>query len=755
MLRVSRRSRLACLLTTCLVLVFAVACTPGHQVNATRASGATSGPGSGSNLGVRPGPAAPVGGPPTVILAQTGAAVPSLAEPTSLAISRGNDALWGIDEQLGPAYDISVAAGTRPAQVRFPVGADQLATLLKASGGAASDLFIEMYSRTLGTWLPLPTTYDPSTHEVSATAPHFSRFGLGFIIRRAAQVLFPGVPLDAASLLLAKFSGSFLKTMQLAFSPEQAEDLCTSSTRDPAYVVATPDAHLSGCIETANGGANLLARNTTLVPFDLRPPAGGPPANLLLQDVTKDSLPAFITRLLLIPTGGTLLSGRGRAVLGVGRNTLSQSPFAVPTSADPFAIAADTIIALLSVLPPERDWEVAVNAVRTEIVHAVAAAVDPVTGEVAVTTVLRIVREQVQTKIKPAEATEVPAALEFTETLNSAYECLKTLREAPQKAVEANAKDGLTSAVFDAIITTAHMCLDTALATVGKSVHEDLSYGLSLFNAIPELARTAREDIQFAALGPKSLFSAMTVGHDIRADPNAVVDVPQEPCKPAGQPSVQVAVPIRDSVPARVDPPVDEVLYRGVDDPTDVLLGPRGYHCTFAHVISVPSSGSDNGYETYTLYTPDYSRVVAAQRREVPALDAGFFLTCQLLPAVRPVAVAHGQQASCPPALAGTRSVPADTGVNGLYAVAVTMPTDGLRAAVLTGVPGPGTVLGVVVQRITGPKSSVTRAVFCSTAGTLHDSCVAMLREFAEVQLSGDPLGARVAVQAAVDSLPR
>lgn len=270
-----------------------------------------SGPGGPANGEPKSGVASAIGPPPTFTLPARTTGVSLSVKPARQPITGGNDALWGMDQQLGPAYHVTITREVPGVTVHFKVDPAKVAKLIKADGGSAKDLFVELYEPYLGLWIPLRSTYSAASSVVSAVTPHLSTVSLGWIVTQAAQAAFPGILITPATALAAKFAKSFASEMEEALSPRQQHDACGQEA-DKDWSVSTQVQHLYGCVSTRSGN-HLLMEDRLLVPMDVAQPPGPARASLELEAAYHDSFPQFLDRGLVWTKDQTLLPARSAA----------------------------------------------------------------------------------------------------------------------------------------------------------------------------------------------------------------------------------------------------------------------------------------------------------------------------------------------------------------------------------------------------------------------------------------------------------
>jgi hypothetical protein len=452
---------------------------------------------SGSGSSVHFGMAAAIGPAPTVSLPSAAQGVTLSVHPAATRITRGNDPLWGVDQQLGTAYRVSVSREPVGAVIHFRVDPRRLRELALADGGSGSQLFVELYEPALQTWFPLRSRYDAATRTVSAVAPHLSTVALGWVVTKLARAISVGV--SAVAMTAAEFTKSFVSEVKDTLSPEQQSDGCDSRA-DSDWIVRSRISRLTGCISTSDAHP-LLLENPLLVPLDVGQPPGPAHASLLAQDISRDSLPQFLERGLVWVTGATLVPPHGAAVIPMNAANFTGGGAEVATSANVNMIADDVILGLLAVLPPDREWTTEVEAVEQRVVETVQREETANPGSVSQKTFLEAIAKDVQ-----PDATNVPSVLNFTDLLTSAFDCVDQSAKSIVNTIQSGTS-GLPAATFDTITKIGLKCFSTAMEALGKNVNENLKYALSLILSIPDLIEKTRETVQWVALGPGSVFS--------------------------------------------------------------------------------------------------------------------------------------------------------------------------------------------------------------------------------------------------------
>jgi hypothetical protein len=84
----------------------------------------------------------------------------------------------GLAAPAGPAVDIVPSGPVAAAMVQmsFNPATDLPRARPSAPAPTAGNAFIAVLDQATGTWVPLPTTYDPKAHQLVTRAPHFSTF---------------------------------------------------------------------------------------------------------------------------------------------------------------------------------------------------------------------------------------------------------------------------------------------------------------------------------------------------------------------------------------------------------------------------------------------------------------------------------------------------------------------------------------------------------------------------------------------------
>jgi hypothetical protein len=484
-----RRSRLSCAGQATALVCAVVLVTGGCSGDANPAK----------RPAARFGVAAAIGPAPTVTLPARSKKVRLSIKPVAQPIKPDSDPLWGIDQQLGTAYQVAVSRETPGSMVHFRVDPAKASQLVKADGGSPSNLYVELYEPALHTWFPLASTYNAASHTVSAIAPHLSTISLGWVVEKLAETIFPGVGGIAVALTAKEFTKSFIAQFREAVSPPQQHDDC-ATLADKAWQVVPRIAHLSGCI--ASGSRALRMENHLLVPMDVGQPPGSAHASLLLQDLSHDSFPQFIERGLTWVADKTLLPAHGAAVVPTNAEDFNGAGVTVPTSADPLMIGVDVILGLLAVLPPDREWNTALQSAEGKAAQIVQSQQAAKPGSVSEETFVNTVVDEA----KPLLPANVPGVLSLADFLNNSIKCLHDSIANVMQPTDSRA--GLTSEVFGKIIKTGTSCFGIAVVKLGKDqFDENLKYAANAIMSIPDLIEKAREAVQWSALGPSSLFN--------------------------------------------------------------------------------------------------------------------------------------------------------------------------------------------------------------------------------------------------------
>ena len=445
------------------------------------------------------GQAPPLGPAPTAALpAGEGTAVHVTA--TSAVASPSNDLLSGEDRQVGPAYDFAVAKEPSSALISFTVDPAKLAASVGVPGASPAGLYIQIYEPAFGSWIPLESTYNQSKHTVTATAPHLSYVSLGWTGTKCA--------VECPAKLFAKAAGRFAsdiaENIKEAWSPRQEQDECGKSAV-PGWAVTSSIKQLSGCIVGAGSSLTAQEQNPLLLPMRVWQPAGAQHASITQQPYMTSGHPdltALIAGLIDWTANATLLPPREYGVIPV---TAPASGTAhMLTQPDALGLVMDVIQSVLFALPGEKSEDEAIENAVKAVLPDFEQKMDDKPGSVSLAEIL----DAVHGNVEQQEASAPGPVLTYVDTLSAAYECATSKVE---KAFSDGSKDGITNAFLDATIEIGKSCAETGIEAAGKEESHSLKAVLDVLDSIPNFAKTIREGVQFAELGPSAMQGTTTV----------------------------------------------------------------------------------------------------------------------------------------------------------------------------------------------------------------------------------------------------
>jgi hypothetical protein len=445
------------------------------------------------------GQATPLGPAPTAALPPgEGTAVHVTA--TSASTSPSNDLLSGEDRQIGPAYDFTVAKEPSSALISFTVDPAKLAASVGVPGASPAGLYIQIYEPALGSWIPLESTYDPSKHTVTATAPHLSYVSLGWTDIKCAVEC----PARLFAKAVNRFASDIVDNIKQAWSPKQEQDECAKSAA-PDWTVRSSIKQLSGCI--VDGGSSLTAQeqNPLLLPMRVWQPAGAQHASVTQQPYMTGGHPdltALIAGLIDWTANATLLPPREYGVVPV--TAPASGTKAILTQPDTLGLVMDVIQSVLFALPGEKSEDEAIENAVKAVLPDFEQKMEGQPGSVSLSEILAAVHGNVEQQ----EAAAPGPVLTYVDTLSTAYECATSK---VQKAFNDGSKDGITNAVLEAAIEIGKSCVESGIEAAGKEESHSLKAVLGVLDSIPNFAKTIREGVQFAELGPSAMQGTTTI----------------------------------------------------------------------------------------------------------------------------------------------------------------------------------------------------------------------------------------------------
>ena len=447
-----------------------------------------------------PHPASAIGPPPTALL-PAGEKTAVRVTAVSAYMDQSNDLLWGTDRQIGPAYQLAVAKEPSSAVISFRVDPSKLASAVGVAHATPDGLYIQIFEPALGSWVPLRSVYHAASHTVTAVAPHLSLASLSW----SDVICAVTCPAAAFVKVIKHFGSDVIGNIREAWSPTQEHDDCPSAA-DKGWSVRSSITRLTGCVVTSSASPVVQVENPLLLPMTIRQPPGAPYASITRQPWAAGlhpELSTFMTGLLDWAGDASVIAPRSYGIVplqdlsNVGAVTMATQP-------DALGLVIDVILGVLVALPGEKSKEAeiddAVEAVLPELVQKMTER----PGSVSFADIL----DAVEGSIQKQEAAGPGVGLTFVQTFADAYECAtNNLAGDVTKGMQ---DGGITNGIIEAAANLAKNCVETAFKELGKELSHSYEDVLKVIDGIPNFAKTIREGVQFAELGPSAILAATT-----------------------------------------------------------------------------------------------------------------------------------------------------------------------------------------------------------------------------------------------------
>jgi hypothetical protein len=578
-------------------------------------TGLLAGCSSGSGNGAAPNP----GHAPAIGPAPTASLPPATHEsvrvvPAGATITASSDLMWGADRQIGPAYRLGVATEPRSAVISFRVNPAKLAAAVGVPDATTAGLYIQVFEPSLGSWIPLASTYHPASQTVTATAPHLSLLSLTWTEIKCAVTC----PAKLLAKIIDKFTGAIVANIKDAFPPKQDPDQCTAKA-DKQWSVQSSIAKLSGCVIDSGTAPEAEVENPMLLPVTIRQPSGAPRAELIGQPYLTGkhlALSALVTGLMDWASGATLIGPRDYGALPL-QDLTSVPQLVMATQPDALALVMDVIQGVLFALPGEKSEEAAVDdAIKTVLPEFEARiATDP--ESVSLSSILTAVEDNVARQ----EAAGPGPVLTVVRELLDAYTCADT-------AVHSDLS-------LDSALGLAKDCAETALKAAGTEAGESYAEAASLIDDVSDFVTSVREGVQFAELGPSAIFGRTVA---TRAGGTLAGVIPVKPCGTLTGPRSAQLPPSFTLPPGSLVYGTSEV---GVNKVT-LSIAPAGFTCTALQ-------GGDGSF-VISLIPPGAKAAALSYGYSSGGAGINLDLACGYFPELKSLdAIERGGTATCTP----------------------------------------------------------------------------------------------------------
>ena len=446
-----------------------------------------------------PRPAPAIGPPPTALL-PAGEKTPVRVTAVSAYMDQSNDLLWGSDRQIGSVYQLAVSQEPSSAVISFRVDPSKLASAVGVPHATPDGLYIQVFEPALNSWIPLRSVYHPASHTVTAAAPHLSVFGLSWSDVACAVTC----PAAAFLKVIKRFGSTVIDNIKEAWSPKQEPDDC-STDADKSWSVHSGIRKLSGCVVTSKSSPVVQVENPLLLPMTIWQPPGAPHASLTQQPWATHVLPEALSVLL---TGvadwvgdASVIAPRQYGVVSlpdlsaIGGVTMATQP-------DALGMVIDIIMGILVALPGEKTEEAKVEDAIREVLPEFEQQMAAHPGSVSLADFLGALEDNIQKQ----ETAGPGPGITLLRTFGAAYQCASNSIGDVTDLMHG----GINGGVIEAVAKLAKNCVETALKLVGKEMSRSLDEVLKVIDGVPNFAKTIREGVQFAELGPSAMLAATT-----------------------------------------------------------------------------------------------------------------------------------------------------------------------------------------------------------------------------------------------------
>jgi len=458
----------------------------------------------------RPAPA--IGPPPTALL-PAGQKTAVRVAAASASMDQSNDLLWGSDRQIGPAYELAVAKEPSSAVISFRVDPGKLASAVGVAHATPTGLYIQIFEPALGSWIPLRSVYHAASHTVTAVAPHLSLVSLAWSDVTCV------VTCTAAAFVKAvkRFGSDVIGNIEDAWSPGQEHDDCAADA-DKNWSVRSNISKLSGCVVTSGSSPAVQVENPLLLPMTIWQPQGAPYASVTQQPWAASlhpELSAMMTGLIDWAGDASVIAPRWYGVVPL-QDLSKAGTITMATQPDALGLVIDVILAVLVALPEEKGEEAAIDDAVKAVLPEFEQKMAEHPGSVSFSDIL----DAVEGNIQEQEAAGPGVGLTFVRTFTDAYECATD--NLAKDVTDATQDGGITNGIIEAAAKLAKSCVETAFKELGKELSHSFEDVLKVIDGIPNFARTIREGVQFAELGPSAEFAVTTaerVPYDLTGRP--------------------------------------------------------------------------------------------------------------------------------------------------------------------------------------------------------------------------------------------
>ena len=174
------------------------------------------------------------------------------------------------------------------------------------------------------------------------------------------------------------------------------------------------------------------------------------------------------------------------------------------TQPDALGLVMDVIQSVLFALPGEKSADEAIENAVKAVLPDFEQKMEEQPGSVSLSEIL----DAVHGNVEQQEAAAPGPVVTYMDTLSAAYECATSKVE---KAFSDGSKYGITNAFLKAAIEIGKSCVESGIETAGKEESHSLKAVLDILDSIPNFAKTIREGVQFAELGPSAMQGTTTI----------------------------------------------------------------------------------------------------------------------------------------------------------------------------------------------------------------------------------------------------
>ena len=427
--------------------------------------------------------------------------MPVRVTAASAYMDQSNDLLWGSDRQIGPAYQFAVAKEPSSAVISFRIDPAKLASAVRVAHAAPDGLYIQIFEAALGSWIPLRSVYHADSHTVTAVAPHLSLVSLSW----SGVTCLVTCPAAAFVKVIKHFGSDVIGSIKAAWSPKQEPDDCASDA-DRNWSVRSSIKKLTGCVVTSSASPAVQVENPLLLPMTIRQPPGAPYASVTRQPWAvglHPELSTLMTGLIDWVGDASVIAPRSYGVVPL-QDLSKVGAVTMATQPDALGLVIDVILGVMVALPGEKGEEAKIDDAVKAVIPELVQRMEERPGSVSFADILNAV----EGNIKKQETAGPGVGLTFVQTFTDAYECATD--KLAGDVTDGMQDGGITNGIIEAAANLAKNCVEIAFKELGKELSRSFEDVLKVIDGIPNFAKTIREGVQFAELGPSAMLAATT-----------------------------------------------------------------------------------------------------------------------------------------------------------------------------------------------------------------------------------------------------